>query len=78
MGTLSRQVVMKGFMDWKFRPWLRRLITRLAPSCRRSSWAARLFGADAVNPETQHDKAYLETVRFRLASAGMQVEAELV
>ena len=29
-GTLAGQVVMEGFMDWKIRPWVRRLITRLA------------------------------------------------
>jgi manganese transport protein len=29
-GTLAGQVVMEGFMDWKVRPWVRRLITRLA------------------------------------------------
>src|ERR1700730_1512301 len=29
-GTLPGQVVMEGFMDWKIRPWLRRLIPRLA------------------------------------------------
>jgi len=40
-------------------------------------WAARLFGAEAVSPEIQHDKAYLESVRSRLAAAGIQVEAEL-
>lgn len=28
-GTLAGQVVMEGFMDWKIRPWARRLITRL-------------------------------------------------
>jgi manganese transport protein len=28
-GTLAGQVVMEGFMNWKLRPWLRRLITRL-------------------------------------------------
>jgi len=28
-GTLAGQVVMEGFMAWKIRPWLRRLITRL-------------------------------------------------
>jgi manganese transport protein len=28
-GTLAGQAVMEGFMDWKIRPWLRRLITRL-------------------------------------------------
>jgi manganese transport protein len=29
-GTLSGQVVMEGFMDWRIQPWLRRLITRAA------------------------------------------------
>ncbi len=29
-GTLAGQVVMEGFMDWKIRPWVRRLITRVA------------------------------------------------
>ena len=28
-GTLAGQVVMEGFMQWRMRPWLRRLITRL-------------------------------------------------
>ncbi len=28
-GTLAGQVVMEGFMNWRIRPWLRRLITRL-------------------------------------------------
>jgi manganese transport protein len=27
-GTLAGQVVMEGFMHWRLRPWLRRLITR--------------------------------------------------
>jgi len=28
-GTLAGQVVMEGFMHWRMRPWLRRLITRI-------------------------------------------------
>jgi manganese transport protein len=28
-GTLAGQVVMEGFMKWRIRPWVRRLITRL-------------------------------------------------
>lgn len=28
-GTLAGQVVMEGFMHWRVRPWLRRLITRM-------------------------------------------------
>jgi manganese transport protein len=27
-GTLAGQVVMEGFMNWRLRPWIRRLITR--------------------------------------------------
>ena len=28
-GTLAGQVVMEGFMDWRIKPWVRRLITRV-------------------------------------------------
>ncbi len=28
-GTLAGQVVMEGFMNWRIRPWLRRMITRM-------------------------------------------------
>jgi manganese transport protein len=28
-GTLAGQVVMEGFMNWRIRPWLRRMISRL-------------------------------------------------
>jgi len=28
-GTLAGQVVMEGFMNWRMRPWLRRMISRL-------------------------------------------------
>ena len=28
-GTLAGQIVMEGFLDFRMRPWLRRLITRL-------------------------------------------------
>src|SRR5205823_8872279 len=28
-GTLAGQVVMEGFMHWRVRPWVRRLVTRL-------------------------------------------------
>ena len=42
-GTLAGQVVMEGFMHWRIRPWVRRLITRLAghhPGDLRSSACA--------------------------------------
>ena len=28
-GTLAGQVVMEGFMNWRIRPWIRRMISRL-------------------------------------------------
>ena len=28
-GTLAGQIIMEGFLNWRIRPWLRRLITRL-------------------------------------------------
>src|SRR5205807_656262 len=28
-GTLAGQVVMEGFMHWRIRPWVRRMVTRL-------------------------------------------------
>jgi len=40
-GTLAGQVVMEGFMDWKIKPWVRRLITRLcaiAPAILFIAW----------------------------------------
>jgi manganese transport protein len=29
-GTLAGQVVMEGFLRWRIKPWVRRLVTRLA------------------------------------------------
>jgi nucleotide-binding universal stress UspA family protein len=40
-------------------------------------WAARTFGADAVSPEINEDKAYLESVRAEFLAAGVQAKAEL-
>lgn len=40
-------------------------------------WAARWFGPEAVSREINEDKAYLESVRTRLAAEGLRVEAEL-
>jgi manganese transport protein len=28
-GTLAGQIVMEGFLDWRLKPWIRRLITRM-------------------------------------------------
>jgi nucleotide-binding universal stress UspA family protein len=40
-------------------------------------WAARTFGSDAVSPEVDSDKAYLEKVRTELRGAGIEADAEL-
>jgi nucleotide-binding universal stress UspA family protein len=40
-------------------------------------WAARTFGADAVSPEINEDKEYLENVRSEFLVAGIQTKAEL-
>jgi nucleotide-binding universal stress UspA family protein len=40
-------------------------------------WAARMFGPDAISPEVDKDKAYLEKVQVEFQSAGIPTEAEL-
>ena len=42
-----------------------------------TGWAARTFGADAVSPEIDEDKAYLERVRQEFVETGIETEAEL-
>ncbi len=40
-------------------------------------WAARWFGADAVSPEVNKDRAYLERMRAKLMEDGIAAEIEL-
>ena len=40
-------------------------------------WAARTHGPDAVSPEVDEDRAYLEKIRAELESAGIPADAEL-
>jgi nucleotide-binding universal stress UspA family protein len=40
-------------------------------------WAARMFGADAVSPEVEEDKKYLEKVRREFEGINIPVEAFL-
>jgi nucleotide-binding universal stress UspA family protein len=40
-------------------------------------WAARTFGPDAVSPEVDEDKKYLETVEKSLVDDGLLVECRL-
>lgn len=40
-------------------------------------WAARMYGPDAVSPEVNQDKAYLEKVTAEFESEGISAEASL-
>jgi nucleotide-binding universal stress UspA family protein len=40
-------------------------------------WAARTIGPEAVSPEVEQDKAYLEKVRAEFVAAKIPTEAEL-
>ena len=40
-------------------------------------WAARTFGADAVSPEVDEDKAYLAKIMAELQQEGIPTQAEL-
>lgn len=40
-------------------------------------WAARTFGQDAISPEIEEDKAYLEKICSEFRDAGIPTEAEL-
>jgi len=42
-----------------------------------TGWAAQWFGGNAVSPEVDEDKAYLESVREELAAEGIPAEVEL-
>ena len=40
-------------------------------------WTARTYGADAVSPEVEEDRAYLAKIKADLQAEGIAVEAEL-
>ncbi|HET7211986.1 MAG TPA: universal stress protein [Terriglobia bacterium] len=40
-------------------------------------WAARMYGPDAVSPEVEEDRAYLEMIRSELEADGIPTEAAL-
>ncbi len=42
-----------------------------------TGWAAQWFGGNAVSPEVDEDKAYLERMRAEFAAEGIPTEAEL-
>ena len=42
-----------------------------------TGWAAQWFGGNAVSPEVDEDKAYLESVRNEFAADGIPAETEL-
>jgi len=46
-GTLAGQVVMEGFMRWRLRPWIRRMISRLFAVI-PAVWLVSVRGADSI------------------------------
>jgi nucleotide-binding universal stress UspA family protein len=40
-------------------------------------WTARTYGADAISPEIQEDRAYLAKIKTELEAEGIAVQAEL-
>jgi nucleotide-binding universal stress UspA family protein len=42
-----------------------------------TGWAARWFGSEAVSPEIQQDRAYLDSIESNLVAEGFSVEADL-
>jgi manganese transport protein len=46
-GTLAGQVVMEGFMRWRIRPWVRRMISRLLAVI-PAIWLVGIRGADSI------------------------------
>src|SRR5690349_10973296 len=40
-------------------------------------WTARTYGADAVSPEVDEDRAYLAKIQSELLAEGISAEAEL-
>ena len=46
-GTLAGQVVMEGFMRWRIRPWIRRMISRLLAVI-PAIWLVSIRGANSV------------------------------
>jgi manganese transport protein len=46
-GTLAGQVVMEGFMNWRIRPWIRRMISRLLAVV-PAIWIISIRGSESV------------------------------
>jgi nucleotide-binding universal stress UspA family protein len=42
-----------------------------------TGWAARAYGPDAISPEIDEDRAYLEKIRAELAAEGISTTVEL-
>lgn len=59
------------------RPLAKQFHARLVLLHVADGWAARTYGPEAVSPEVQEDRAYLERVRGELAADGIEAEAEL-
>ncbi|MDP9172238.1 MAG: universal stress protein [Planctomycetota bacterium] len=74
--TLDATSTDKVILD-HIRPLARILKSRLILLHVADGWAARTHGADAVSPEVNEDRAYLDRMRAELASDGFEAEAKL-
>jgi nucleotide-binding universal stress UspA family protein len=74
--TLDTTPTDRAILD-HIRPLAKMLNSRIVLLHVADGWAARQYGSDAVSPEVEEDKAYLEKVRQEIASDGLQVEAKL-
>jgi nucleotide-binding universal stress UspA family protein len=74
--TLDTTPTDRAIVD-HIRPLAKMLNSRIVLLHVADGWAARQYGSDAVSPEVEEDKAYLEKVRQEIASDGLQVEAKL-
>jgi nucleotide-binding universal stress UspA family protein len=59
------------------RPLAKLMNSRLVLLHVADGWAARTHGPDAVGPEIDEDRAYLEKIRAELAGEGFGVETHL-
>ena len=63
-GTLAGQITMEGFLRFRIRPWLRRLITRCWPSCR--PWLVMLMRQDGASGGSVYQLLILSQVVLSL------------
>jgi nucleotide-binding universal stress UspA family protein len=59
------------------RPLARQFKSRIVLLHVADGWAARTYGPDAISPEINEDRVYLESIRKEFEAEGIFAEAEL-